>query len=210
MSDLSQNDPSKNDLSKNDLSKNDPSKNDSSKNDLSKNVIIEKDECKRIRKHNAIKLPSTLADLNIPKYINYYNECYNNEKKLYREYFKIEKHPYQKKNKTYISSKSNKISIIEKLNQIKKILDELNANDAINANDANDANNANDANVVILPKYISIKNHITNSNKFYLVYDKKGASRCTLQVLYNKSESLTQCLNNFLETIKNKFGNKID
>ena len=182
-----------------DLSKNDPSK-----NDLSKNFIIEKDECKRIRKHNAIKLPSTLADLNIPKYINYYNECYNNEKKLYREYFKIEKHPYQEKNKTYISSKSNKISIIEKLNQIKKILNEL------NANHANDALNANDTNVVKLPKYISIKNHIVDSNKFYLVYDKKGASRCTLQVLYNKSEPLTQCLNNFLETINNKFGKKID
>jgi hypothetical protein len=172
--------------------------------DLSQNVIIEKDECKRIRKHNAIKLPSTLADLNIPKYINYYNECYNNEKKLYREYFKIEKHPYQKTNKTYISSKSNKISIIEKLNQIKKILDELNVNAA---NDANDANDTNDTNVVILPKYISIKNHIVDSNKFYLVYDKKGASRSTLQVLYNKSEPLTLCLNNFLETIKNKFGN---
>ena len=57
-------------------------------NDIS-NIIIEKDECKRARKHNAIKLPSTLADVNIPKYINYYNECYNNEKKLYREYFKI-------------------------------------------------------------------------------------------------------------------------
>ena len=180
---------------------------DLSKNDLSKNFIIEKDEYKRIRKHNAIKLPSTLADLNIPKYINYYNECYNNEKKLYREYFKIEKHPYQKKNKTYISSKSNKISIIEKLNQIKKILDELNATNALNANDAT---NANDANVVILPKYISIKNHIVDSNKFYLLYDKKGASRCTLQVLCNKSIPLIHSLNNFLETIKNKFGNKID
>lgn len=166
-------------------------------NDIS-NIIIEKDEYKRIRKHNAIKLPSTLADLNIPKYINYYNECYNIEKKLYREYFKIEKHPYQEKNKTYISSKSNKISIIEKLAQIIKILNELNANDT------------NDANVVKLPKYISIKNHEVDSNKFYLVYDKKGASRCTLQLLCNKSIPLIQSLNNFLETIKNKFGNKID
>jgi hypothetical protein len=150
--------------------------------------------------------------LNIPKYINYYNECYNNEKKLYREYFKIEKHPYQEKNKTYISSKSNKISIIEKLNQIKKILNELNANDANNdaINDATNDNNDTNTNIVKLPKYISIKNHIVDSNKFYLVYDKKGANRCTLQVLYNKSEPLTQCLNNFLETIKNKFGKKID
>uniref|UniRef100_A0A6C0D6A0 Uncharacterized protein n=1 Tax=viral metagenome TaxID=1070528 RepID=A0A6C0D6A0_9ZZZZ len=181
--------------------------NDLSKNDLSKNIIIEKDECKRIRKHNAIKLPSTLADVNIPKYINYYNECYNIEQKLYREYFKIEKHPYQEKNKTYISSKSNKISILEKLDQIKKILNELNA---INANDALNANDANGANVVKLPKYISIKNHVTDSNKFYLVYDKKGASRCTLQLLCNKSLPLIQSLNNFLEIINNKFANKID
>lgn len=181
--------------------------NDLSKNDLSKNVIIKKDECKRIRKHNAIKLPSTLADLNIPKYINYYNECYNIENKLYREYFKIEKHPYQEKNKTYISSKSNKISIIEKLDQIKKMLNDLNAN---NTNNANNANDANDANVVKLPKYISIKNHELDSNKFYLVYDKKGASRCTLQLLCNKSIPLIQSLNKFIETINNKFGNKID
>jgi hypothetical protein len=107
-------------------------------------------------------------------------------------------------NKTYISSKSNKISILEKLDQIKKILNELNANYA--NEDANDAG----ANVVKLPKYISIKNHVTDSNKLYLVYDKKGACRCTLQVLCNKSEPLTQCLNKFLETINNKFGNKID
>ena len=162
------------------------------------NIIIEKDEYKRARKHNAIKLPSTLADLNIPKYINYYNECYNIEKKLYREYFKIEKHPHQVSNKTYISSKSNKISIIEKLDQITKILGEL------------DANDANISNVIKLPKYISIKNHATASNKFYLVYDKKGTSRNTLQVLCNKSVPLEESLNNFLETIKAKFSNKVN
>jgi hypothetical protein len=164
-------------------------------NDLS-NIIIEKTDYKRLRKHNAIKLPSILADVNIPKYINYYNECYNIEKKLYREYFKIEKHPYQEKNKTYISSKSNKISILEKLNQITKILDELNANEVTEANEAN---------FVKLPKYISIKNHITDNTKFYLVYDKKCASRNTLQVLCYKSIPFSQNLNNFLETIKNKF-----
>jgi hypothetical protein len=162
------------------------------------NIIIEKDEYKRARKHNAIKLPSTLADLNIPKYINYYNECYNIEKKLYREYFKIEKHPHQVSNKTYISSKSNKISIIEKLDQITKILSEL------------DANDANISNAIKLPKYISIKNHATASNKFYLVYDKKGTSRNTLQVLCNKSVPLEESLNNFLETIKAKFTNKVN
>ena len=165
------------------------------------NIIIEKDEYKRARKHNAIKLPSTLADLYIPKYINYYNECYNIEKKLYREYFKIEKHPHQVSNKTYISSKSNKISIIEKLNQITKILGEL---------DANDANDANISNIIKLPKYISIKNHELTSSKFYLVYDKKGSTRNTLQVLCNKSVPIEESLNTFLETIKAKISNKVN
>lgn len=164
------------------------------------NIIIEKDEYKRARKHNAIKLPTTLADLNIPKYINYYNECYNNEKKLYREYFKIEKHPHQLSNKTYISSKSNKISIAEKLDQIIKILGELNASDT---------SDTNISNVIKLPKYISIKNHELTSNKFYLVYDKKGASRITLQALCCKSVPLEQSLNQFLENIEAKVSNKV-
>ena len=135
-------------------------------NDIS-NIIIIKDDCKRVRKHNAVKLPDTLSHLSIPKYINYYKECYNIEQKLYREYFKIEKHPCQISNKTYISSKSNKISITEKLNQIIKILGELDNKHINNENNNDDNDNDNDdnddntsiSNVIKLPKYISIKNH---------------------------------------------------
>ena len=188
--------------------------NDLIKNDL-KNIIIEKIQDKRIRKRNAIKLPDTLLDLNIPKYINYYNECYNYEQKLYREYFKIEKHPYQKKNKTYISSKSNKVSIVEKLNQITKILDGLSVNDtsanitSANITSANitsaNITSANITNIIKLPKYISIKNHETNSDKYYLTYDKKHKHRNTLQVLCNKSVPISQSLKQFLEKISLKF-----
>lgn len=169
-------------------------------NDLS-NIIINKDECKRIRKHNAIKLPDTLLHLSIPKYINYYKECYNIEQKLYREYFKIEKHPCQIKNKTYISSKSNKITIVEKLNQIIKILGDL---DNVN-NDVNNHVNNEDPKIVKLPKYISIKDHENDSSKFYLVYDNKNKARHTLQLLCHKSSCFSQTLNTFLEKIKNKF-----
>jgi hypothetical protein len=169
-------------------------------NDLS-NIIIKKDDCKRIRKHNAIKLPDTLLHLSIPKYINYYKECYNIEQKLYREYFKIEKHPCQIKNKTYISSKSNKITIVEKLNQIIKILGDL---DKVN-NDVNNHVNNEDPKIVKLPKYISIKDHENDSSKFYLVYDNKNKARHTLQLLCHKSSCFSQTLNTFLENIKNKF-----
>lgn len=177
-------------------------------NDIS-NIIIKKDECKRIRKHNAIKLPDILSHLSIPKYINYYKECYNIEKKLYREYFKIEKHPCQISNKTYISSKSNKISITEKLTQIIKILGELDTNDKDKDNDKDNNDDNNDinsiSNVIKLPKYISIKNHETDSSKFYLVYDNKNKARHTLQLLCYKSSSFSQSLNTFLENIKHKF-----
>jgi hypothetical protein len=170
--------------------------NDLSKNDLS-NIIIKKDECKRIRKHNAVKLPDTLLHLSIPKYINYYKECYNIEQKLYREYFKIEKHPCQIKNKAYISSKSNKITIVEKLNQIIKILGEL--------DNSNNIVNNEDPKIVKLPKYISIKDHENDSSKFYLIYDNKNKARQTLQLLCYKSSSFSQTLNTFLENIKNRF-----
>jgi hypothetical protein len=187
---------------------NDLSKNDLSKNDLS-NIIIKKDECKRIRKHNAIKLPDTLLHLSIPKYINYYKECYNIEQKLYREYFKIEKHPCQIKNKAYISSKSNKITIVEKLNQIIKILGDLDnvKNDVNNdvSNDVSNDVNTEDPKIVKLPKYISIKDHENDSSKFYLIYDNKNKTRHTLQLLCYKSSSFVQSLNTFLENIKNRF-----
>ena len=48
---------------------------------------------KKIRKSNAQPLPEGLKHDMLPTYIVYYRECYNKEKQLYREFFKIEKHP---------------------------------------------------------------------------------------------------------------------
>ena len=89
------------------------------------NELIIKESIKRERKYNAIKLPEDLNQHMLPKYVGYYKECYNIQKKLYREFFKIEKHPNMVKHKVYVSSKSNKITLLEKLEQIKKILLEL-------------------------------------------------------------------------------------
>ena len=59
----------------------------------------------------------------IPKYVVYYNECYNKEKDLYREYFKIEKNP--KYDGIICGSKSNKLSIQDKLEEIKSYLKKI-------------------------------------------------------------------------------------
>ena len=90
-------------------------------NDIS-NTIITKEDCKRERKHNAVKLPETIEQCDLPVYVNYYKECYDQKNKCFREYFKIEKHPHNINNKLYVSSKSNKINILEKLEEIKKML----------------------------------------------------------------------------------------
>ena len=181
-------------------------------------VLIVKDNSKRIRKSNAIKLPPQINESMIPKYVVYYKECYNKETKYYREFFKIEKHPNMVKHKVYVSSKSNKLTLLEKLEQIKKILldldnlekDELET-DTLEKKDLEkddletDTLEKDESNKVSLPKYISLKNHKDNS-KYYLIYDKKnGYSRNTLKALCCKNTSLKDNLTMFTEKIKEKF-----
>tara|TARA_Y100000389_G_C17467788_1_gene527298 strand:- start:5644 stop:6243 length:600 start_codon:yes stop_codon:yes gene_type:complete len=78
---------------------------------------------KRNRKHNAKPLPEGITQDMLPKYVVYYKECYNKEKNLYREFFRIEKHPEHPK--IIIGSKSRKITIHEKLEQIKYYLNRI-------------------------------------------------------------------------------------
>ena len=177
------------------------------------NELIIKESIKRERKYNAIKLPEDLNQHMLPKYVGYYKECYNVEKKLYREFFKIEKHPNMVKHKVYVSSKSNKLNLLEKLEQIKKILLELDnleknetESDTLEQNDLEKKDLEKDeSNKVSLPKYISLKKHKDNS-KYYLIYDKKtNVNRNTLKLTYNKSKPLIANLNDFLSKIENKF-----
>jgi hypothetical protein len=78
---------------------------------------------KRARKTNAKPLPEGIRHDMMRKYVVYYEDYADKEKKRLRQYFKIEKHP--KLDKICIGNKSTKFSIIEKLNQINKIVDDL-------------------------------------------------------------------------------------
>ena len=84
-----------------------------------------KEGTKRARKTNARELPNGITQEMIPKYVYYCKECYNKEKQLYREFFRIEKHPNMK-TKQIAGSKSMKLSIGDKLEQIKEKIAELN------------------------------------------------------------------------------------
>ena len=192
-------------------------------NDAS-NTIITKEDCKRERKHNAVKLPENIQQCDLPVYVNYYKECYDQKNKCFREYFKIEKHPHNINNKLYVSSKSNKINILEKLEEIKKmllIIDEeyihyiknseqeqaSNCEELINSKkDTNKDILQSKKNSTVLPKYISIRKHETEASKYYLIYDKKlGTKRNTLKALCSNSTLLNTNLELFIKKIEEKF-----
>ena len=80
----------------------------------------------RARKTSAKPLPEGITKENMRKYVVYYHEWLNPEKTRSREFFKIEKNP--KLEKIWIGTKSNKVSIHEKLAQANARADELNKN----------------------------------------------------------------------------------
>lgn len=89
----------------------------------------EKEVKKRARKCTAKTLPNGLTQNMMKKYVVYYHEYLNPEKTRTREFFKIEKHP--KLEKIWIGSKSNKVSLKDKLDQANKVVEELNKKDEL-------------------------------------------------------------------------------
>ena len=81
---------------------------------------------KRNRKHNARPLPDGIEQKDLPKYVVYYVEFEKDKdgnRVMKRDFFKIEKHP--KLDKHWATTKSTKVSIIEKLEQSKQKIEEL-------------------------------------------------------------------------------------
>ena len=126
---------------------------------------------KRERKHTAQTLPPGITQQMMKKFVVYYREFVNlkNGKRVPREYFKVESHP--KLSRPWLSSKSSKISLLEKLEAANQVVTELEKNSAPDAPDAaatpiTDLINKN------LPKYTKIR--VVKDNLVYaLVYDQK-------------------------------------
>lgn len=88
---------------------------------------------KLARKHNAKPLPAGITQQDLPKFVVYYQEQHGNST---RDYFKVERHPLQIQkakriitsqteqltNKQWATSKSNKKTIHEKLQQAKEYI----------------------------------------------------------------------------------------
>jgi hypothetical protein len=149
-----------------------------------------KEGTKRERNHNAKELPEGIAQDMLLKYVVYYNEWLNPEKTKSREFFKVEKHP--KLDKPWITSKSNKISIKEKLASANKIVEDL-------KNDIYPTTSHDE-----LPKHISIK---VERNKPHMIFDKKNedGTRLNLRMVLPEDYNIQEHLKVFKEKIKTKY-----
>ena len=131
---------------------------------------------KRERKHTAQSLPPGITQQMMKKYVVYYREFVNlaNGKRVPREYFKVESHP--KLSRSWIGTKSMKISLHEKLEAANEVVAGLEQNSASNAAAAAAADPAaiplTDTINKTLPKYTKLR--VIQDNCVYaLVYDQK-------------------------------------
>lgn len=152
------------------------------------------DGTKRARKSNAKPLPDGITQDMMRKYVVYYEDYADKEKKRLRQYFKIEKHP--KLNKIFIGNKSNKISILEKLNQINKIVDDLEKDIYPSINNNNET--------IQLPKYYSL---IITREKPHLVFEKRvDSKRLNVRMILQNDYDLNEQLTIIKQKIKDKYG----
>lgn len=149
-----------------------------------------KDGTKRERKHNAKVLPEGISQNMMHKYVVYYQEWLDKEHTKQREFFKIEKHP--KLDKPWVTTKSNKISIQEKLTEANKVVNDL-------ENDIYPVKNED-----ILPKYVSL---IIKRDKPHLVYEKRivDGKRLNLKMVLPEEYDLQDQLEILNEKIKEKY-----
>jgi hypothetical protein len=149
-----------------------------------------KEGTKRARKTSAQPLPEEINEDMIKKYVTYNRECYNKEKNLYREFFRVEKHP--KLDKELTSSKSEKIPILEKLAQANKIVEDL-ENDIYPT-------------VVekVLPTFVSNRDY---RGKPHLTFDRKApdGQRQNLRMVLPEEYQLEEQLIILREKIKIKY-----
>lgn len=143
------------------------------------------------RQHNARNLPHGITQNDLPKYVGYYKQCYDEKNNSWREFFTIEGHP--KLEQYWSSSKSCKFTINEKLDQVKLKLKHI--EEQITDEEYYNMTN-NDPK---LPVHIRFEEEF---NKLKLVFDKKFNNK-----RYNLDMVLT---NNDLQIMLDKFINKIN
>ena len=151
-----------------------------------------KEGTKRERKHNAKDLPEGITHDMMKKYVVYYHEWLDKEHTKKREFFKVEKHP--KLDKIWSTTKSEKVSIQDKLNQANKVVDDL-KNNIYPEKEG-----------IQLPKYVSLVNM---REKQHLIFEKRvDGKRLVLKMVLKDEYDLQEQLELLNEKIKKNMKEK--
>jgi len=148
---------------------------------------------KRSRKQNAQHLPKEIENVQLPKYTYYAKEIYNKDTGATREFFRIEKHP-KLESKCWSSSKSSKLSILDKLEETKKKLYELD-------NDVQEEVSEE----FVLPIGVRINENKARNNRELVLDWRTEKLRYNLKMVYNENISLKDNFNVFKAKIKKKY-----
>ena len=152
--------------------------------------------CKATRRSDACELPDNLVQSDLPKYVIYRKEILDKETNKSREYFYISNHP--KLDKTWETTKSNKISIKEKLKLAKLKLQQL--DEIISDAQYNQQSGLNQK--IDLPTYYRLSNE---RNKQQFIYDRKiNNIRQTCRMVL-QSNDMNQELEKFKKIVNNKY-----
>ena len=94
--------------------------------DIQMSTATEIQANKRARKHNAVVLPDGITQQMMRQYVYYCSEYYDKSHTKKREYFRVD-HPLL--GRYWATTKSNKVSIKDKLTQANNVVDELEKED---------------------------------------------------------------------------------
>jgi hypothetical protein len=154
---------------------------------------------KRSRKQNAQTLPEGITEDMMPKYVVYYSEIYNKETGATREFFRVEKHPNQTKDIS--TSKSNKINILQKLEEAKQIIYKLENNEG---NDILSLKSNEIEPGFSLPKYFC---RALQHGKNALSFDRKltDGRRINIKITMKDGETYKNAVERLTMNIKQKY-----
>jgi hypothetical protein len=148
-----------------------------------------KEGTKRERKKSAKDLPEGITQEMMKKYVVYYHEWLDKEHTKKREFFKIEKHPQL--DKPWCTTKSEKVSIQDKLKQANKVIEDLKNNIYPEKEEPQ------------MPKYVSL---VITRDKPHLVYEKRvNGNRLALKMVLPLEHDLQEQISILNEKIGLKY-----
>jgi len=158
---------------------------------------------KRERKQTAQILPPGITHNMMKKFVVYYREMVylKNGKQIPREYFKVESHP--KLDKPWVTSKSAKVSLLEKLNDANEYVMKLSSSASASANTS--------ASATELPKYTMLRvvRDTPTATILSLVYDRKdnlNGFRWTCSHTFSSTTATAVALEHLQEKLREKYG----